>query len=503
MDLQITSFTIFSAFLVFIFMLLKIWSISATSTIAPPGPWKLPFVGNVHQMISSLPHQRLRDLAVKYGRSLIHLQLGEVSHFVVSSADVAKQVMKTHDTIFARRPYLLAANILSYNSTSIAFAPYGEYWRQMRKICTLELLSARRVQAAVSIREQEVAKLIESISSTKGSKINLSEKLSSLTIDIVAKAAFGGIHEEHGRLIPLLREMIELGAGYSLTDLFPSIKIFHMISGMEARLEKLHSRIDKILENIISEHKVKRVNSDTEVANDLLDVLLNVQDSGGFEFQLTTDNIKAVILDILLAGSDTTSTTLEWAMSELLKNSNVMEVAQAEVRLVFDTKGYVDEAGLAQLKFLKLVIKETLRLHPPLPLLLPRESSEICQIAGYEIPLKSKVIINAWVIGRDPKYWPEAERFNPERFLNGSIDYKGVNFEYIPFGAGRRICPGMSFGTANVELTLAKLLYHFDWKLPDCTKNEDLDMSETSAAVVRRKNDLLLVPIPYHPRTVT
>lgn len=174
-----------------------------------------------------------------------------------------------------------------------------------------------------------------------------------------------------------------------------------------------------------------------------------------------------------------------------------MEKAQAEVRQMFDGKGYVDESGIHELKFLKSVVKETLRLHPSVPLLLPRECREGCKIDGYEIPVKTKIIINAWAIGRDPKYWSEAERFLPERFLDSSIDYKGNNFEYIPFGAGRRICPGILFAIHNIELPLANMLYHFDWQLPGGMKQEDLDMTEAFGSTVRRKQDLCLIPIPY------
>ena len=184
-------------------------------------------------------------------------------------------------------------------------------------------------------------------------------------------------------------------------------------------------------------------------------------------------------------------------MSEMLKNPRVMQKAQAEVRQVFNRKGNVDVEGLHELEYLKLVIKETLRLHPPLPLLLPRECSQRSKLNGYDIPVKSKVIVNAWAIGRNSDYWSEAERFYPERFVNSSTDYKGANFEFIPFGAGRRMCPGMLYGIANVELPLAKLLYHFDWKLEGGRKLEDLDMDEALGAVARRKNDLCLIATPY------
>jgi cytochrome P450 len=195
------------------------------------------------------------------------------------------------------------------------------------------------------------------------------------------------------------------------------------------------------------------------------------------------------------AGTETSSGVVLWTMSEIVKNPKVMEEAQAEVRRVFDKKGYVDETKMHQLIYLKSVIKETFRLHPIIPLLVPRESRERCQINGYEIPAKTRVIVNAWAIGRDPKYWVEPESFKPERFVDSLVDFKGTDFEFIPFGAGRRMCPGIAFALPNIELPLAMLLYHFDWKLPNGMKNEHLDMTETFGISVGRKHDLCLIPI--------
>lgn len=189
-------------------------------------------------------------------------------------------------------------------------------------------------------------------------------------------------------------------------------------------------------------------------------------------------------------------------MVELIRNPTLLEKAQAEVRQAFDRTGRVEEAGLSELKYIKSVIKETLRCHPSAPLLLPRECRESCIIGGYKIPAKARVIVNAWTIGRDPNYRTKPEKFHPERFLDSSVDYRGNHFEFIPFGAGRRMCPGILFAMANMEYQLAMLLYHYDWKLPDGMKNEGLDMSETLGATVRRKADLYLIPTPYHPNPI-
>jgi cytochrome P450 len=195
------------------------------------------------------------------------------------------------------------------------------------------------------------------------------------------------------------------------------------------------------------------------------------------------------------AGSETSATTLEWAMAELMRNPDVMKKAQAELRDNLNGKPKVTEDDLVQMKYLKLIIKETLRLHPAAPLLLPREARESCKILGYDVPKGTTVFVNAWAIGRDPKYWDDAEEFKPERFECGTIDFKGMDFEYIPFGAGRRICPGMVFAQSNIELAPAALLYHFDWKLKEGMKPSELDMIEDIGITVRKKNDLLLHPI--------
>ncbi|KAG4161739.1 hypothetical protein ERO13_D01G075000v2 [Gossypium hirsutum] len=456
MDNQLKMLPLCFTFLVFIFMVLKLWKrskIKDSPKNLPPAPWKLPLIGHLHLLMFSLPHHRLTELAKRHG-SLMHLQLGELSHIVVSSPEAAKEVMKTHDISFATRPYLLGAEIVA----------------QLRKVCTLELLSMKRVQSFRSIREEQVSSLIRSIYSNTGLEINLGEMLCNSSYNITLRTAFAARCKQHDAFISITRKLVEAASGFSITDLFPSIKLLPMISGMRAKLESW---------------QCKSGDSDY-VTDDLVDVLLNLQDHGGLEFPLRTDNIKAVILDMLIAGTETSSTAVDWATSEMIKNPRILEKAQAEVRQVYDRTGDVNEADLHELKYLKLVMKETL-------------SRERCEINGYEIPAKTKVIVNAWAIGRDSNYWKEAERFYPERFIDSSVDYKGTNFEFIPFGAGRRICPGMSYGMAVVELSLAQLLYHFDWKLPNGMKNEDLDMTETFGATSRRKRDLRLIPIPYHP----
>ena len=204
------------------------------------------------------------------------------------------------------------------------------------------------------------------------------------------------------------------------------------------------------------------------------------------QYLFSLEELKAVSLfqDIFSAGSETSSTTLEWAISETLKNPRILKRAQDEVRNVFGERGNVDESRIDELKYLQAIVKETLRLHPSAPLLVPRECGEQCNIYGYDIPAKARIIVNAWAIARDPRSWNEAEKFNPERFLDSKVDYRGNDFEYIPFGAGRRICPGISYALPNILLPLAQLLFHFDWKLPGESQLEDLDMAESMGVIV-------------------
>lgn len=197
-----------------------------------------------------------------------------------------------------------------------------------------------------------------------------------------------------------------------------------------------------------------------------------------------------------VGGSETVLTTLDWAMAELMKNPGVMAKAQAEIRQAFKGKKTIQESEIGILKYLKLVVKETLRLHPP-NCIIPRACREEFEIEGYHIPLNAVILVNVWAIGRDPECWQNPESFIPERFEENPIDYSGTHFEYIPFGSGKRMCPGITFGIASIELILALLLYHFDWKLPPGVSPDDLDMSESDGAAVSRKTSLYLIAKPY------
>ncbi|KAI3732827.1 hypothetical protein L1987_64036 [Smallanthus sonchifolius] len=493
MELQIP-FT----FLVFLLALFYFFTKLRTSPNhnLPPQPWKLPLLGHLHHLAGSIPNRALGKLADKLG-PIIHLQLGQINTVVISSPDLAKDIMKTNDTTFATRPKLLAAEIMAYNYKDIAFSPYGDYWRQMRKICVLELLSAKKVESFQSIRDQESWNVVEHMLKKGPQPINLSEMISNMINVIVFTVSIGSGCKDQAKYLELTEESMTLSSGFDVADLFPSVTPLHLVVGTRKKLLKIHREMDKVLDRIISDREECRANGQTDY-NDLLEVLLKLKDDDdGLQFPLNYDNVKAVLSDMFAAGTDTSSVTIEWTFFELMKNPKIMNKVQAELRHVLKGKKKIYESDIKELTYLKLVIKETLRLHAPLPLLLPRECQKNSKIGGYDIPTNTKVIINYWKIGRDPKNWDDPESFIPERFSESLIDFKGTNFEYTPFGAGRRICPGMNLGLANIELPLARLLYHFNWELPNGAKIEVLDGTESFGATLKLKNNLLLLPRAY------
>ncbi|XP_068650235.1 cytochrome P450 71A1-like [Aristolochia californica] len=425
----------------------------------------------------------------------MYLQLGSVPAVAISSAKIAEMVLKTHDLDFCGRPDLVSSKTFSYNFLDVAFAPYGEGWRQMRKVCTLELFSSKRVQSFRFIREEEVDQLVGNISKSCQWRgvVNLSEMLFSLTNNVTCRGALGKSYQvgdgERSRFHQVLAEGEELSVAFFVADYFPSLGWVDVLTGKQGRLRKVSQDLDGFYEEVIQEH-LNPSRSETLEQEDLVDVLIKVQK----ELGLTRDHIKAVLMNILFGGTDSSSTVMEWTMTELMKNKKVLKKAQEEVRRVAAGKAKVEEYDLNQLHYLKSVIKETLRLHPPAPLLVPHATTRDCNVHGYDIPAKTRVFVNVLAIGRDPESWDSPEDFIPERFSDDSIDYKGSNFELIPFGAGRRGCPGMNLGMVIVELALANLLYAFNWEFPCGSSEEEEAENEAEGLAVHRRSPLLLVP---------
>ncbi|RWR75964.1 Cytochrome P450 71A1 [Cinnamomum micranthum f. kanehirae] len=430
------SLLFFASALIF---LLKVNGQRAKKTDVPPSPPKLPLIGNLHQL-GTLPHRSLHSLAGKYGPLML---------------------------------LYLAAKELLYGCIDVAFASYGEYWRQVRKMCVAELLSIKRVNSFRSIMEEEVGLMIERIShsSSTGAAVNLDDELFlSLTSGSIARAALGKKYEGEGeegrnKFADLVKELGILLGAFSVGDYFPLLAWVDVVTGLRGKLKRNSGELDRFLDQVIEHHLMRPSNGcDVGEQRDFVDVMLQVQKDSNNDIHLTRDNIKAIILDMFTGGTNTSALTLEWVMAELAKHPNVMKKARGEVRRVLDVKANISEEHLYQLNYMKSIINETL------------------------------LFINAYAIGRDPTSWENPEEFLPERFANNSIDFKGQDFQFIPFGAGRRGCLGLSFAITSLELALANLLYWFDWKLPQGLTEEDLDMSEAFGLTVPKKLPLYLVP---------
>lgn len=422
------------------------------------------------------------------------IQLGSVPVLVASSAESAREILKTHDVVFSSRPKLRIIDTITYGSKDIAFSPYGEHWRQIRSIAVLKLLSSRRVESFRGVREDETRVMIDTIGESCGSLVDLGELVSLLTNDVVCRVTLGRTFRGL-KFNDLLARFTYLLGVFSVGNYIPWLSWVDRLSGLEAKTKKVAEEFDEFLEGILEEHinKKRMVDGDDGEVQDLVDVLLDAQRENTTSFTLDRDVIKAAIMDIFAAGTVTTSTVTVWAISELIRHPSVMKKLQHEVGEIAQGKSMIHEEDLEKMHYLQAVLKETMRLHTPLPLLISRKSTQDVKLMGYDIVAGTQVIINAWAIARDPSLWEEFDKFKPERFLNSPIDYNGFHFEFLPFGGGRRGCPGIHFAMAINSLALANLVYRYDLKLPN---GEELDMSAITGLSLHRKSPLLVVATP-------
>ncbi|XP_049391881.1 cytochrome P450 71AU50-like [Solanum stenotomum] len=461
----------------------------------PPGPIGLPLLGNLHMFGENL-HQDLYKIAKKYG-PIMTIYFGLVPTIIASSPHAAQQFLKHHDQIFASRPYHAACYYIFYKQRNLIMGKYGPYWRHMRKLCTQQLLSNVKINSFQSMRKQELQILVNFLEKAASNRdvVDLSAKLASLSANMACLMVIGKKYNNvDGDFKDMVKETSRMAATPNLAELFPFLR-FIDFQGSIHRMKQIAKSCDEFLENVIDEHARQYSSDQSKTSTDMVDTLMEIMQSGEAEFEFDRRHVKAILLDLLVASMDTSSTSIEWILSELFRHPNVMKKLQSELDYVVGQKGIVEEKDLENLDYLNMVIKEGFRLHPVAPLLLPHESIEDCTLDGFHIPKGSRVLVNVWAIRRDPDVWHEPKKFIPEWFVESTIDVRGQNFQLLPFGFGRRSCLGLQLGLTIVRLVVAQLVHSFDWEFPNGMMSNDINMTEKFGLVTARALSLMAIPI--------
>ncbi|CAD6245387.1 unnamed protein product [Miscanthus lutarioriparius] len=478
----------------------------------PPGPRPWPVIGNFN-LIGALPHRSIHELSKKYSE-LMHLRFGSYSVVVASSAEMAKLFLKTHDLLFLDRPRTAAGKHTTYNYADITWSPYGAYWRHARRVCATQLFSPARLASFEHIRADEVRSLVRGLfaASASGRAVRLNkDHLSTLSMNVITRMVLGKRLFDGGESVAegpvssladfkwMMDELLLVNGVLNIGDWIPWLDWLDL-QGYVRRMKRIGKRFSEFIEYILDEHgERRRREGESFVARDMVDVLMQLADDPTFEVQIGRVGVKAFTQDLIVGGSESTSVTVEWAISELLRKPSIFAMATEELDRVIGHGRWVTEKDIAHLPYLQTIVKETMRLHPIVPLLIPRVTREDASIAGYDIPKGTHVLVNVWTIGRDPALWDAPEEFMPERFVGSKIDVKGQDFELLPSGSGRRMCPGYNLGLKEIQLSLANLLHGFAWRLPEGVAKEDLSMDEVFGLSTTRKLPLEVVVQPRLP----
>ncbi|KAJ9695710.1 hypothetical protein PVL29_010939 [Vitis rotundifolia] len=468
----------------------------------PPGPLALPIIGHFH-LLGSKPYQSLHKLSLRYG-PLFQFYFGSVPSVVVSSGEMAKEFLQNHDISFANRPKLSNIDYLFYGSNDIAFTSYGPYWKFMKKLSMTKLLGVQTLEKFVPVMREERHLFLQTLlgKAEAGEAVDVNKEIMRLTNNLITKMIMrhrcSESEDDATEVKELMTEMMKLIGSFNLSDFVWFCKNLDL-QGFKKRVKEARARFDAIMERIMkAREEERRKKGDAGVAmNDFLDILLDIMENEKGEMRLTRENVKGIILDIFGGGTETSGTAATWAVAELINHPNIMEKARQEIDSVVGKDRLVEESDIANLPYLQAIVKETLRLHPP-GALIARESTEDCTIGGYHIPAKTQLFVNRWAIGRDPNYWENPLQFLPKRFLreDGSIkshlDVRGQHFHLLPFGSGRRICPGVSLALQVIQTSLAAMIQCFEWRVGD-GGNGNVDMEEGPNAVLA--HPLICVPV--------
>ncbi|XP_077234638.1 putative (S)-N-methylcoclaurine 3'-hydroxylase isozyme 2 [Tasmannia lanceolata] len=460
----------------------------------PPGPRPWPIVGNLLQLGRNT-HAELANLARTYG-PLLSLRLGTQLAVVASSPAAAAEILKTHDRVLSARYVPQTFRNKIYTGNSLAWAlECDDHWKELRAVCHTELFTTKTLDRQAQMREEKVSEMVKSLlENQQGKAVNIAELAFKTVFDILGNAIFSrdvyNLADKEGNFGGLkdnISRMMELGIAPNLSDFYPILAGLD-VQGLYREALAFDKKIYDVWDGLIRERKETPHDS----KHDFLDMLL----SAGF----SDPQLKALFLDMFVAGAETSTSTIEWTVSELIKNPQVMRRVKDELELVvskqINGENTVRDSHLVHLSYLQAGIKETHRLHPPVPLLLPRVALDGCEVMNYKIPKGCRVFVNVWAIGRDSETWKEPLKFSPERFLESNIDYRRNNFEFTPFGAGRRICPGLPLASRVVQLIVASLIHNFEWSLPNGEEPSELSMDEKFGLTLVREQPLLLIPKP-------
>ncbi|CAF2094460.1 unnamed protein product [Brassica napus] len=463
----------------------------------PPGPPGLPLVGNIFQLGFS-PHRSLAVFSKTYG-PIMSLKLGRSTAVVISSPEAVKEALKTHDHVMSARTFNDPIRAFDHHKHSVVWIPASARWRFLKKIIVQNLLSPQNLDGIQSIRMRKVEELLSLVNTfcERGEAIDMARASFITSFNIISNALFSvdlatyncnsSSFEFHETVVHLMEICGKPNAG----DFFRFLR-FLDLQGSRKESSLCIEKLFRVFQEFIDDRVTKRLSQTGASSNDMLDALLDIKHQN--QEEITINDMKHLFLDLFVAGTDTNSSTMEWAMTELLRNPEKMVRAQSEIRQVIGENGVVQESDISKLSYLLAIVKETLRLHPPAPL-IPRKSESDVQIFGFFVPKNSQVLVNVWAMGRDSNVWENPMKFEPERFLLREIDVRGKDFELLPFGSGRRMCPGISMSLKTTPMVLASLLYSFDWKLQDGIVPGNMDMSEVFGLTLHKAKPLCVVPI--------
>ncbi|KAL7245345.1 hypothetical protein ACSBR2_000634 [Camellia fascicularis] len=461
----------------------------------PPSPFPtLPILGHLHLFKTPL-HRTLSHIAARHGPILL-LQFGSRPVLLVSSPSAAEECFTKNDIVFANRPRLLAGKHLGYNYTSLSWAPYGDNWRSLRRIAALEIFSSHRLQTLADIRADEVRWLVRRLCG-EAEAVDMKGALFELMLNVMMRMIAGKRYygenvaevEEARRFREIVAETFRVGGASNVGDFLPVLR-WVAVRGLKKRLVALHENRDGFMQELIEELRRGMGGDSGEVGEKktkkktMVEVLLSLQES---EPEYYTDQmIRALMMVLLAAGTDTSVGTTEWALSLLLNNPHILQKAQTEIDTRVGPHRLIEESDIADLPYLRCIINETMRMYPAGPLLVPHESSEECMVGGFRIPRGTMLLVNILAIQNDPKIWVEPEKFMPERFEG--LERSRDGFKLMPFGSGRRSCPGEGLALRVVGLAMGSLIQCFDWER---MSKEMVDMTEGTGLTMTKAQPLM------------